>query len=293
MYTSSVDGADRPQGQIKKLILSPQNNIVGSIWNESKNKQIIDNSNYQTSNQNSKPTDSNEKKILEPIKHLLPDTTYSPDTKDVGEKLINKYNKELPTNEYVSSSYLEFLSKRKNLSQAEKKGVEDAINYYNHNLRLKFLSEVATVDGNPLNEIKKYKTATCVELAKVSTDDLRKQGYPTYSLMYLEKNEASKTSFNHFFTVYSENKNMSLEKMMENLDNPEVKIVDLWTRETGQASEMIKKYNEKFATDENGVFDSSKHSIKLVTNKSDNFLTKTSTNSDITEEKEYFISKNP
>lgn len=95
------------------------------------------------------------------------------------------------------------------------------------------------------NAVQQYRLLTCSECSLFAAALLDKYGYHPHVLHYNILNlDKGVIDIAHATTIYSENREMSLDDMMNNLKDPAVRIVDYWMGIENNAYEALCAMND-------------------------------------------------
>ncbi len=170
----------------------------------------------------------------------------------IGKKILQQYNREVPSGSYISKSRLLWTIASRNLSAIERRSIDAKLRFFD-----KHLSDYEFVRQNPTREnIKNKHLANCGELADSAmdlfpTDRHLMRAKITVNVpkaKLLEKGiSVSNTDgkdtvpLQHVFLMYHDKPNDMLLNVL-NLYNPNSFAVDIWRGETKQSANLIMQH---------------------------------------------------
>lgn len=200
-----------------------------------------------------------------PLKHLLPHSEEH-DTKTAGGQVLNELQKIIPWEEMLSATHLKDLYADPAIKDNDRDHVLKALRVC-YNLRREYAHEIAAQSDyqRKLNAILKFRQIHCLDTAALTCKALRKEGFNAYFIDLINPHNATSSQYvsHHSITIYSENKNMSLDEMFRDLTHPDVRIVDYWINQEGNAQKMLQLLNQKFKMDKNHLLICSVNTQKL------------------------------
>lgn len=192
-----------------------------------------------------------EKDYYKPLKHLLPySKPHSEET--AGGRLLNQLQSIIPWEKMLSSTHLKNLYANPTVCNQDRDNVLKALRVC-YDLRREYAQEIAAQKDyqKKLDAILKYRQIHCLDTAYLTTSALIKQEYPAYFIDLIDPydNRGNQYVSHHSITLYSEDKSKKLDEMFSNLTDPDVRIVDYWINDEGNAQQMLQLLNKKFNKD--------------------------------------------
>ncbi len=190
--------------------------------------------------------------LLKGVAHLCPQLDLPADKTqwDAGHKCLAYFNEVIPLNSLLLSSmyyliYAQMGAGMRDLSDSDFNAWK-SIYPVSVGQQSKFWKEVHTRNAT-ISNIKEYKTAGCGELSIAACRWLKEQGINAYSAdfcFYFGK-EPDDT---HRFVLYTlpDTPRLSFAEMMRDLNNPNVRVCDVWCQKCGTVSELLNHYAGQF-----------------------------------------------
>lgn len=188
-----------------------------------------------------------------PLQHLLPHSKKH-DEKTAGGRVLNALQQIIPWEEMLSTTHLKDLYANPMIKDGDRDNVLKALRVC-YNLRKEYAHEIAAQDDyqKKLDAILKYRQIHCLDTAALTCEALKKDGFKPYFIDLINPYDTRSSQYisYHSVTLYSENKNMSLDDMFHDLTHPDVRLVDYWINEEGNAQKMLHQLNRRFKIDKN------------------------------------------
>ena len=186
-----------------------------------------------------------------PLQHLLP-RSKNHDEKTAGGRVLNALQQIIPWEEMLSTTHLKDLYADPVIKDGDRDNVLKALRVC-YNLRKEYAHEIAAQNDyqKKLDAIIKYRQIHCLDTATLTCEALRKEGFTTYFIDLINPYDSRSSQYlsYHSVTLYSENNNMSLDDMFADLTHPDVRLVDYWVNEEGNAHKMLNQLNKKFGSE--------------------------------------------
>jgi len=100
---------------------------------------------------------------------------------------------------------------------------------------------------NLLNAVRTLRAANCGELAPIAKQWLEHQGVNAHLIDFGFYKDGACEFDTHLAVMYARENKYSLNHMIHHLDDPDVRIVDLYFQKTAPAKEMIQLYAKEFS----------------------------------------------
>ncbi len=174
---------------------------------------------------------------------------------DMGHRCLHYHAKALPMTDILLPSYLWTIYKRESAGLIPPTHVPAPLFDAMINLVNRRLIEIRSRDLTTISValLKRQRVANCSELAGITYRWMVAQGVNAHwiSARFHEGPEEIMEA-NHQFVMYQTNPNvhLSAKEMMHQINNPDIRICDLWLQKCGTARDILAEYAQLFVRTE-------------------------------------------